>query len=430
MIAESLFSICIIKIYFGTFFNKNKVSGIGVGLWGAYLLWQLIIQKYDLVPAYVNLVISVILTIMLAMILYQGNFLQKIAFSILINTIWLLSEFLTGYMIIICGEDYMVSKAFGAICSKIITLAICIMLKRFFEKETIVNLPQKYNILLLLIPTGSMYIIYNIFMLSVKINGTRIIEGAFASLILLLGLNTLIFKAYLLLSKEKELEKYNAVYAKQLEVCGRNINEREKIMLEFRNAKHDIKQHYTVLLKMLQNDMNDSAIQYLSKLLSLDPLEEMNFSNTQNIIVDSLVNVKLTIATDANIDIRYDIHIPQELPFSSADLSVLLGNLLDNAIEASLKIPIQQRSLKLFIRYENNILIITIVNSFDGKLKKDDSGRILTSKRNQINHGMGLNSVRKIAEKYHGNIVIEVDEHIFKVKVILCDLKEKLHGDS
>ncbi|RHK58867.1 hypothetical protein DW054_16745, partial [Dorea formicigenerans] len=157
--------------------------------------------------------------------------------------------------------------------------------------------------------------IYNIFMLSVKINGTRImlsvkingtriIEGAFASLILLLGLNTLIFKAYLLLSKEKELEKYNAVYAKQLEVCGRNylllskekelekynavyakqlevcgrnINEREKIMLEFRNAKHDIKQHYTVLLKMLQNDMNDSAIQYLSKLLSLDPLEEMNF---------------------------------------------------------------------------------------------------------------------------------------------------------
>ena len=63
-------------------------------------------------------------------------------------------------------------------------------------------------------------------------------------------------------------------------------------------------------------------------------------------------------------------------------------------------------------------------------LKKDDSGRILTSKRNQINHGMGLNSVRKIAEKYHGNIVIEVDEHIFKVKVILCDLKEKLHGDS
>ena len=116
----------------------------------------------------------------------------------------------------------------------------------------------------------------------------------------------------------------------------------KKIMLEFRNAKHDIKQHYTVLLKMLQNDMNDSAIQYLSKLLSLDPLEEMNFSNTQNIIVDSLVNVKLTIATDANIDIRYDIHIPQELPFSSADLSVLLGNLLDNAIEASLKIPIQQ----------------------------------------------------------------------------------------
>ena len=172
----------------------------------------------------------------------------------------------------------------------------------------------------------------------------------YTSLILLLGLNTLIFKAYLLLSKEKELEKYNAVYAKQLEVCGRNINEREKIMLEFRNAKHDIKQHYTVLLKMLQNDMNDSAIQYLSKLLSLDPLEEMNFSNTQNIIVDSLVNVKLTIATDANIDIRYDIHIPQELPFSSADLSVLLGNLLDNAIEASLKIPIQQRSLKLFIR--------------------------------------------------------------------------------
>mgnify|MGYP007104305009 CR=1 FL=1 len=51
---------------------------------------------------------------------------------------------------------------------------------------------------------------------------------------------------------KKRVGKVYAVYAKQLEVCGRNINEREKIMLEFRNAKHDIKQHYTVLLKMLQ----------------------------------------------------------------------------------------------------------------------------------------------------------------------------------
>ena len=74
------------------------------------------------------------------------------------------------------------------------------------------------------------------------------------------------------------------------------------------------------------------------------------------------------------------------------------------------------------MKYEMNTLIISVVNAFDGKLLRNRDNKIITTKNEPENHGIGLESVRQVAEKYHGSYVVETKPETFIIKIILCDL--------
>lgn len=416
-------SVIILKVYFGVFFENNRTKIWNNVLWVSYIIWQLIVSRANLFPAYVNVFISIFLVGMICISSYAGNFLQKLVFSVLINTLWMLIEFLVGYMFILRGINIynLIPQFLGSLISKLLTLLLIVGLKGFFKNENIRNLPKKYNMALLLIPIGSMFVVYNIFSLSFDVNNKHIRSSLTSSLLILL-INIVIFKLYLKLSKENELQKYNTIYEQQLELCNRHMREKETIMMDFRNARHDMKQHFIILIEMLDNNEIELATDYLRKLINMKILSNIGISKTDNIVVDSLINAKYSVALKLGIKLEIDIHIPMQLPFESADLSILLGNIFDNAIEASMLISKEKRCIKYFMKYENNMLIITVVNAFTGKLLKNRNGRIVTNKEDSERHGIGLESVRKVAEKYHGSVVIETRQETFIIKTILCDL--------
>lgn len=425
-------SVLILKIYFGTFFIVSFNPRKSLVWWLCYIIWQIFISKINVLPGHINVLISLILVTMIAITTYEGHFLQKVVFSVLINTIWMLVEFLVGYLFILSGIHifYSIPQFLGSLLSKLLTLLFIIGLKKFYKNENIRNISKKNNIILLLIPIGSMFVVYNIFVLSVELENQKHIKGSLASSILVLIINIVIFKLYLKLSKEKELQRYNTVYEKQLELCNQHMIEKEAIMMNFRNARHDMKQHFIVLMEMLDNNENALATEYLGKLVDMNLLNNIGISKTENIVVDSLINAKYSTALKMNIRFDVDIHIPMQLPFESADVSVLIGNILDNAIEASAEIPEEKRHIRYFMKYETNILIITVINTFSGRINKNKNGTIITCKEMPENHGIGLDSVRKIADKYHGSVVIETEENIFIIKIILCDIPQKLHKTS
>lgn len=74
-----------------------------------------------------------------------------------------------------------------------------------------------------------------------------------------------------------------------------------------------------------------------------------------------------------------------------------------------------------YMAYDKNILITTIINSYDGKLTTDKAGKILTRKEDQAAHGFGLKAIEKIVQKYHGSVVIEHSQEEFKLKFILME---------
>lgn len=287
-----------------------------------------------------------------------------------------------------------------------------------FKNENIQNLSKEYSILLLLIPIGSMYVVYNLFMLSsTDKNGVYL---TLISLGIMLLINVIIFKVILKLSEQSELRRENTVYAQQLELCNIHMTEKESVMLQFRNARHDMKHHFIVMMKMIEKNKITDLSEYLSKLIQENKYEKLGISRTDNIVIDALINAKYIYAEKNAIHFEVHVNVPIQLPFENADISILLGNVLDNAFEASVQLPVNERFVKLFMRLDNNTLIIVLKNRYNGILFKDKNGKIATTKKDAQNHGIGLKSVYRIANKYHGSVVIDDTNNIFVIKILMC----------
>ena len=107
-----------------------------------------------------------------------------------------------------------------------------------------------------------------------------------------------------------------------------------------------------------------------------------------------------------------------EMPFKGADISLILGNLLENAIEGAEKAE-KRKYIKLRIKYDKKNLLIAVENSYGGKLKKI-KGELRTTKEDTANHGIGLASVRRAARKYQGTVFIDdTIPECFLVRVVL-----------
>ena len=146
-------------------------------------------------------------------------------------------------------------------------------------------------------------------------------------------------------------------------------------------------------------------------------------------ILDYIVNNKCEIAVKQGIECTVKIEVPYKFPFSDGDIFIILGNALDNAIEGALKcvsrryihIKIIYRKENLFIKcYKKELLCRKkISNSFDGKVKKDRHGHLISMKSDLTRYGLGLALIEKSVNKYNGLLNFDIDEENFTLTVLL-----------
>lgn len=197
------------------------------------------------------------------------------------------------------------------------------------------------------------------------------------------------------------------VYSGQLSVILQN-EERIKAL------QHDMKHHMNEL-KLLANKYNVTEI-----LEYIDQMEEFvqnpnEIISSGNIEIDSILNYMLQKAGRELEAVNIKVVLPEKLQHSF-DINVILGNLLENAIEAAGKTD--ERRLDINIQMQQGILRIQIENSYNGKLKEKHH-KLLTTKDEKEIHGIGLENVRKIVEKHDGIMEIYPDEDMFRVRLIL-----------
>lgn len=129
------------------------------------------------------------------------------------------------------------------------------------------------------------------------------------------------------------------------------------------------------------------------------------------------INYKFSIAEKKKISLDIKINIWINLPVDDSDICILLGNAIDNAIEATLKVQEKDRFINLYMRCIKNTLVITMVNSYD-KTVHSVNGNLISTKKDIENHGMGLVSMKKVVDKYNGIILID-EGKFFSIKIVL-----------
>lgn len=240
------------------------------------------------------------------------------------------------------------------------------------------------------------------------------------SLILLLLLVCVTYVCYRLYKENKE-DKWRIVkYEKQVEFFHMQAREQDEAYKEMHQFRHDFKNHLICLNEHVEQD-NREKIRECMDILLRDLKGGHYEHKSGNLAVDAVTGYKLKRIKQMEIAFETQFSIPEELPFEETDLCVILGNTLDNAIEASEKIPVAYRKIRFKMEYRPGSLFIIIKNNFSGNLSSDRRGKLLTTKEEKSKHGIGIHSVERIARKYQGIVTIETENDSFELRVLLYE---------
>lgn len=221
-------------------------------------------------------------------------------------------------------------------------------------------------------------------------------------------------------SQRNEIEE--KVLSRQIEDMKAHISEVEKLYRDIRGMKHDMANHVMVLERLYGD--NADAGEYVAQLK-----EQMNDTvlsvktMSGNPITDVILTEKAKEAQECGITFDYDFHYPDDAELNAFDVSVILNNALSNSIEAAGECDEPYVSLVSYRK--NNAYMIEIRNSMTGTRTIDEgSGLPVTTKTDGM-HGFGLSNIRKVAQKYYGDIHIEQEggEFSLTVMLMLCELQ-------
>lgn len=190
----------------------------------------------------------------------------------------------------------------------------------------------------------------------------------------------------------------------------------ENMYRTMRGWRHDYRHHIQALKFHMSRNEYDEVNGYLD-MLDDDLTNVETVLKTGNRMTDAILNSKLSLAKDKNITVKADATVPVNLSVNELDLSVILGNLLDNAIEACSQLPEEKRLIRIYITTKGSYLYLSVVNTAAGKKKNKLADRFLTSKGE--GHGFGLSRIDAIVKRYGGYITRASEDEAFSTEVLL-----------
>ena len=233
--------------------------------------------------------------------------------------------------------------------------------------------------------------------------------------VVVLALNLCVFYLYYILLKNYVQLREQDIYKQQTIAYQNQFELMKESQSRIRALRHDMKNHVLALEGLAKSSKPEKVIEYLDSIQEFmkNPSEHID---TGNEALDSLLNFKLQRAKEELKKVETDIVLPEKMNLHSFDFNVIVGNLLDNAIAAS--IQTDERFLKLCIRMENGILFLYMVNSCTGIPEGVCEIRRL-SEKSFAGHGIGLTNVLRIVEKYHGDMEMHCKDNHMETEIML-----------
>lgn len=247
-------------------------------------------------------------------------------------------------------------------------------------------------------------------------------------LVVFLYVSLIIYMFFLYRERETNIKLQQEILIKNLEKQQYDLI--ITAMEQLRVFRHDIRNHLGTLNQLLDRNDYTAACSYIQEI-NENVEHTYQIVSSGNLPIDCIVTTKMNEAIKNAIDFKYTLHIPQGVPCSDYELCSLLGNLLDNSLEACKKLLPGNPQIECNISPYKNMMMINVTNNYDGNTYLSPNGDYLSSKKNDsvydsICHGIGLRRVREIVEKYHGFVEINPQNDIFQITIFLPLLQEKL----
>ena len=190
---------------------------------------------------------------------------------------------------------------------------------------------------------------------------------------------------------------------------------------ETRRLRHDFRQHLRVLGGLAaQGDMT-ALTEYLKEVGGAER-DEVRFIFA-NPSLNALAGYYDTMARERGVKLEWSVSMPAELNISDVELCVLLGNLVENAVDGALTLPEGKRIAKVICRMSGDLLCIIVENGYDGQMRRKNDGFASTK---HAGESYGLESVKATVDRYHGSLTVDAEEGIFRVNLLMnlsCDME-------
>lgn len=384
--------------------EKNvKLLAIGGTLF--YLLTYIVAHKFS--EPILNFLVNII-TIFVMTLAYKGRVLQKVLVALTITIINASSDIL-AYLIFTnslklprVNLSFVGTVLIALICRQI----VCVILG---NREVRKSVGVKENILLLLIPLASLGILYS------ASSYIRKDEELITISLSVLLINISIFYLYTIMEEHLEWKIRNLELEKQISIYGNELQVLAKSQNRIRGIRHDMRHHIIELQSFLHKNELESLQLYLDKIYK-EVAVQREYVRSENLQIDGLLNYLLEEANKRLENIETRISIPRDLPIHAYYLNAIIGNLIENAIEASEKTV--DKKLLISIEESRGVLFIRIQNSHNIDIDAN-SEKLVSTKSNKLEHGIGLKNVKSLVKELLGEIQFKITEEIFEVEVVL-----------
>ncbi len=373
-----------------------------------------IVMLYISYP-FINLV-SNLVSLFIILSCYRSTISKKLIVSIIIYTCLFLSEAVVAFIIgltnysvtekavdnigvAIPGMNVIIFGVLILIVKRVINLSIDIKIPKMFTVAIVLVLLTSVILLTMVFRQNDVNYVFSMISLSCVLISSFIIVYLYDSIARLFDERT----------KSELIKRERTYYHNQSQLLQKNYG-------DLRKFRHDLNNKIIVIKQLLEKNKIEDLNEYISGLSG--KLEKTDtYCQSGNVAVDSIVNYKLSFAHEKGIDIRTDISIPPDIIIENDDIVIIIGNLLDNAIEAAGKTS-EKGYISFQLKLNKNSIYINVENSHSNNFNKE-KGKLITTKEDKKMHGIGLKSVETVVEKYEGVMDISYNDVKFDVTIII-----------
>lgn len=365
---------------------------------------------------------AMLLSIVLLSCKYKMRMIKRLACSVVLMILFILSEIVTGLLLTVISSvaveqlsGNVLYYMQGVLMSKLL-MFIIIKAFSYFSIPSEVTISGGIFATLIVFPVATFMAIYVMSEYMYKTEDGRLIVLSAITAATLIVSNIALFYLFEYQLREAEARKEQQMMRQQLEYKAEYYKDLSIKQKYSNKAMHDLKNQLFALKEALLNN-EEEGIRKITRLCE-DMLTSQTFTFTGNEAVDALLTMKIQAMKEKEIKFTHIVYMSKDNTIDMLDLCVLLGNLLDNAMEANEKVSLEERFIHLNMVQKADYLSIQINNATDGNVKIENN-QIITTKKQKELHGFGLQSVREITEKYNGNCTFCQEGHLFQAVLML-----------